>query len=422
MLPARGGGAPVHQVPRPPTLQTRTGKPCMKPLPYSLLTLRRIDDFPDDDEDFRAWESQVVKAQKDYDMLRGVENPGRRKNDIVARGGYRGRRGPRKAAEPTGDIKARLGEAANAFLKGQYPEAYSICKEIIRINAETIEAWTTMASCFLEMGSKDKALTALTIAAHLEPKNVPNWNRLAGLFLEEDGDGRDTYLSTAFFCYGAALRADVNNIEARLGKARIQAERNKHAAAIKEYEKVLSLQPQDLQLIRDLCAAHYDDGKLENAASLYKQTFARLMENSSAYNGDVLDWSDLDSYITIRQELGQHNAAIKELKSIARWFLGRDSENIWDHVSGDDREWDADGSRRAKIAGFTEGGFPPSTYGNGLPLELRTKLGISRLELGQHDEAMVPALLPNNYECTDSVSSVISSGSGVPTKQVKTNL
>lgn len=312
----------------------------------------------------------------------------------MARGGYRGHRGPRKAAEPTGDIKARLGEAAKAFLGGHYPEAFALCQEIIRINAETHEAWTTLASCCLEMGNRDKALIALTFAAHLEPKNVQNWIRMAGLFLEEEGKLRESYLLSAHFCYGAALRTDTNNIEARLGKAKIYVERNRPASAIKEYEKVLCLQPHNLELIRDLCAAYYDDGKLERAAKLYKETFGQFMANRSTYKDDALDWSDLDSYIAIHQQLDQHSAAIEELKLISRWFLHRGSEDFWDDVTNDDREWDADNSRRVEITGYTEEGFPLSTYGDGLPLELRAKLGISRLELGQHGEAMVHPRFP----------------------------
>jgi general transcription factor 3C polypeptide 3 (transcription factor C subunit 4) len=306
----------------------------------------------------------------------------------VQRGGHRGARGPRKAAEPTGDIKARLGEAAKAFVAGEYTEAVKVCAEIIRINAETHEAWTTTASCFLELGHRDKALTAFTFAAHLQPKIIQGWLNCANLFLEETGKRRQNALHDAFFCYGAALAADSKNIDARLGKAKIYVERNNTKGAISEYNKVLRLQPRNLGLIRDLCAAYYDHGELDNAASLYKDTFAQFMANRRSYD-DVLDWSDLDSYIAICQQLQEHNAALKELKLISRWMLRRGAENFWNDVTNDDREWDADDSRRAEIREFTRDDFPLSTYGDGLPLELRTKLGISRVALGEHEEAMV---------------------------------
>ncbi len=353
-----------------------------------MLTKHRTEDFLSDDEDFAEWQASLEKLRTDREFFQASQNPGRRKNDIVARGGYKGPRGPRKAAEPTGDIKARLGEAAKAFLVGNYLQAKDICQEIIRINAETHEAWTTVASCFMELGYTDKALTAHTFAATLQPKNVSGWLRCAERFLEETGKRRGIYLTSAFYCYSAALKADVKNIEARLGKARILVEKNNYAAATLEYKKVLPLQPRNLELVRDLCAGYYDIGELENAATLFHETFAQFMEKPSAYK-EVLDWSDLNSYIAIRQELGHHEFAIKELASISRWMLGRGSEDFWNNVTGDDREWDADDSRRVEVSGFTKYRFPLSTYGDGLPLELRTKLGISRVELGYNEEAMV---------------------------------
>ena len=339
----------------------------------------------------------MERKRNDKELFKASRKHTRKGDDIKARGGLRGLRGPRKAAEPTGDIKARLGEAAKAFLAGRYDEAREICAEIIRINAETHEAWTTTASCFLEMGQRDKALTAFGVAAHLQPKIIQGWINLANLYLEDTGKNRATYLSSAHFCYSAALRADSKHLESRLGKARIYLEWDRPAGAISEYNKILHIQPRNLEVIRDLCAAYYDDGQLDNAAKLYKEMFANFMANRSYYGDELLDWSDLDSYIAIYQQLDQHFNAIKELKSVSRWLLRRGSEDFWNEIIDDDREWDAGDSRRNEIPKFTQNDFPPSTYGDGLPLELRTKLGISRIAQKQYEEAMVWTL-PSNIE------------------------
>ena len=189
------------------------------------------------------------------------------------------------------------------------------------------------------------------------------------------------------------MKADSKNIEARLGKAKIYVERNTPAGAVSEYKKVLPLQPRNLELIRDLCAAYYDNSELENATNLYKETFTKFMANPKDYK-DALNWSDLDSYIAICQQLDQHEDAIKDLKLVSRWLLGRDSEDFWNDVAHDDREWDADTARRAEVPAFTPDNFPLSTYGDRLPLELRTKMGVSRLELGHHEEALVRSSFP----------------------------
>jgi general transcription factor 3C polypeptide 3 (transcription factor C subunit 4) len=377
-----------------------------------LLTLIRLDDISSSDEDFREFKAGLTKAKYDTDIFRASrdqEDPnrqttsrfrgsGRPKNDIAARGGYRGPRGPRLAAEPTGDIKARLAQASEAFLQADYHEAKAIATEIIRINAETHQAWTMLASCFYELDNRDRALTALTYAAHLEPKNIEGWLHCASVFLEETGTGkrRDKALQSAFFCYSAALKADPKDIPARLGKASIYIERNAPAGAVAEFKKIHALKPHDLDIIVNLCAAYYDHKEFGNARDLYKETFARLRADPDDLT-DTLGWSDLNSYIAVYEQLGEHEAAIRELKSLSRWLLGRDSEEFWDNFTKDDREWDSDILRRVEVSDFQAESFPLDRYGDGLPLELRAKLGICRLELGHHDEAMVRSFFSDKH-------------------------
>jgi general transcription factor 3C polypeptide 3 (transcription factor C subunit 4) len=247
-----------------------------------------------------------------------------------------------------------------------------------------------LASCFYELGNRDRALTALTYAAHLEPKNIEGWLHCASVFLEETGTGkrRDKALQSAFFCYSAALKVDPKDIPARLGKASIYIERNAPAGAVSEFKKILALKPYDLDIIVNLCAAYYDNKEFENARDLYKETFARLRANTGGLT-DTLGWSDLNSYITVYEQLGEYEAAIRELKSISRWLLSRESEEFWDIITEDDCEWDSDISRRVNVQDFQANNFPLDRYGEGLPLELRARLGICRLELGHHEEAMV---------------------------------
>ncbi len=58
----------------------------------------------------------------------------------------------------------------------------------------------------------------------------------------------------------------------------------------------------------------------------------------------------------------------------------------------DDREWDLDNlPRRAEYPEFTPNQYEVKSYGAGLPLDLRIKLGILRLNLSSDhvDEALV---------------------------------
>jgi general transcription factor 3C polypeptide 3 (transcription factor C subunit 4) len=72
--------------------------------------------------------------------------------------------------------------------------------------------------------------------------------------------------------------------------------------------------------------------------------------------------------------------------------LGRGTEEFWDEVLGDDREWDLDNERRALVSSFDCENFPITSYGSGLPLEFRIKLGVYRLHLGNREEAFASFL------------------------------
>jgi general transcription factor 3C polypeptide 3 (transcription factor C subunit 4) len=314
-------------------------------------------------------------------------------------------RGPRRAAEPTGDIKLRLSKANEAFIAGHYDEARIIILEVIRINAETYEAWTILSTIFQELGQINDSVMALIYASHLRPKDVAGWLRCAQFAQEETGENWRNYLPSANFCYSSALRADSKCVEARLGKASIYLERNRPAGAISEYKSILKIHPHDLKVVRYLAAAYVDNNEIQSAKDLYKEMFAYL-RSSSNMDEQAVTWNDVNAYITLYECLKEHTAALVELKSLSRWLLGRESEEFWDEITDDDREWDVDSSRRLGIPKFDVNKFPLSTYGDGLPLELRVKMGLCRLDLGFQEEAMVSFLHYMPGLSADSLSDI----------------
>lgn len=338
-----------------------------------------ISKFKDDVRNFRASQQIGVSLPEDLPDTRPGK-PGGRARGVI--------KGPRKAAEPTGDIKLRLSKANEAFIAGNYTDARFIILEVIRINAETYEAWTILSAIFQELGQINDALMALIYASHLRPKDVNAWLRCAQFAQEETGENWQNYLPTANFCYAAALRADVKCIEARLGKARIFLERNKPGGAITEYKYILKVRPHDMEIVRSLAAAYVDNNEIENAKELYRETltYIRAPENEDEQE---VTWNDVNAYITLYECLGEHSTGLAELKSLSRWLLGRESEEYWDEIPDDDREWDVDNSRRIEVPAFDVDRFPLSSYGEGLPLELRVRMGIARASLGYTDEAIV---------------------------------
>ncbi|KAF4625560.1 hypothetical protein G7Y89_g12606 [Cudoniella acicularis] len=300
------------------------------------------------------------------------------------RGGWSG---PRRAAEPTPDIKLRLGQASQLFIEEKYKEAKAIVSDVVRINAETHEAWTLLASIFKEEGNMDMAVYALMFAAHMRPKHLSGWFACARLALEETGEHRDQYLLSAQFCYAAAIRMQHSNLEAHFGKAEVYHEQGKFERAAAEYKTILKLNPHNIQALRKLAEVCIDGDIVSLAQESYRESIAYFKSTASGV-GMAFGWSDADAFIELLTYAGQHEQALIELKKLARWLLGREQEKFWDEITVNDCEWDIDDSRRRTAPGFAAGKFPVTSYGAGLPLEFRIKLGLSRLHLGHHEEAM----------------------------------
>lgn len=305
------------------------------------------------------------------------------------RGRIVGKRGPMRAAEPTGDIKLRLSLANQAFIDEDYEEADRVLREIIRINAETHEAWTLLSAIQREVGDMVASVASLTYASILRPKDEKGWLKTANYALSQTEGSRDAFLHNAQLCFASAIRANVSSIEGRLGRGDIKYERGNLAGAASDYSRVLQkYEPHNLRAVRGLGAAYFEMEEFQNAKELYKKEFdyIRSPENTT---GHFFDWNDVAAYITVYERLEDYQTAILELRSLSRWLLGREEENLFDAILDNDCEWDLDDLRRVQVPGFVAERFSPETYGAGLPPEIRVKLGKYRLRLDQEEEAMV---------------------------------
>ncbi|KAH7313249.1 RNA polymerase III transcription initiation factor complex [Stachybotrys elegans] len=351
------------------------------------------DDGSDADSDLEELQGDIAKLEGSVREFLASQH-GETSFSPAVRGGTRGRgaRGPRKAAKPRGDITARLSKVNQAFLSGDYARALDLAFEVIRINAETHQAWTALSSIFREQGEMARALSTMVYAAHLRPKDVFGWLGCASFALDTITDDESDNLHTARLCYSAAIRADPTNVEARLGKAAVCHRQGHLAAAISEYNMVLKNRPQDLDIVRKLAEACVDNKHAEtaipSAISAYQKYFELAAARSIHHSLDA-PWHDVGIYVELYASTGRYQDAIWELKALSRWLVGRGHEKYWDNWQTDDREWDADDSRRQEIPDFVSGGLEQDRYGSALPYELRIRLAIYRLRLGDQDEAFL---------------------------------
>ena len=348
----------------------------------------------------------------------------------VRKGGNR--RGPRKAAKPSPDILYRLSLATEAYHGRRYQEAHEMLAEIIRINAETFDAWTLLSTVFEEQGDRHGALMCLVAAAHLTPKVGRMWINAATYALDSldalgeggrgrgeggaggEGEGddqgddgnegeRNGLLQTAMQCYSAAVRANPADVAARTGKADVLMTLGHASLAVSQYQRALRHRPLNIRTVRNLADVALDARDPRQSSAAAMAAYRRVIDHCQAGATTALEegdfeWSDLRIYLEFFAMLERWADAARELKEVSRWLLGRREEaHLWegegddgdDRLLRDDREWDVHDNRRISVPGYEPARFPLESYGLGLPVDLRARLCVYRLKLGQEHEAMV---------------------------------
>ncbi|KAM5456860.1 transcription factor TFIIIC subunit tfc4 [Microsporum audouinii] len=296
------------------------------------------------------------------------------------------RRGPLKPVEPSAEFKTLQSEATSAFIDADYERALSLVKQAIHLNPEIFQAHVLLSEIFLAQGQKKKALYALFTGAHTR-RNPEVWLEVANLILERADEDRAAVLDDVLYCYSRVIDIDQKRYDLRFERAAINEELGYKGKAAQEYEKILEGLPYNTNALRPLAALYIELGDIGKAKAQYENCIAHYM-SLSLEEVQEFTWSDVNIYVELFSYDHNYQAGISSLKALARWLLGRKGDSGWDLID-DDREWDADDyPRRATTPWFVPGQYPLESYGIGLPLELRVKLGIYRLKMGYKDEAL----------------------------------
>lgn len=337
-----------------------------------------------------------------------------------ARGGKGIKRGPRKPLEPSPEFKLLHSDATSAFIDGDYERAVVLVKQAIQINPEIFAAHSLLSEIFLVQGFRDKALAALFSGAHTRPKDASVWTKVAKLILERAGEDRASALQDAVYCYSRVIEIDQRNYRTRFQRAAAYRELGHNGRAIQEYERILKDLPHNTRALRHLTESYIDLNDVAKARARYEDSIAYYTSLPLEEATDFT-WSDVNIYIELFSYSNAYEQGILSLRSLARWLLGRKDDVLWDNIRQDDREWDVhDFPRRIDTPWFNPGSYPIESYGLGLPLELRVKLGIYRLkmDLEYRDEALVrihPQMLSGKEPNTTLGSSLlVRSGGQLP--------
>lgn len=287
--------------------------------------------------------------------------------------------------EPAPEVKALFSQATMAFIAKDYEEAERLTLLAVTRNPEMYEAHNLLSEIHTAHGDNHKALQAAWCGAHTRPRDTQLWSKLAREILDHVSDHSGWSIEHAIRCYSRIISVDKMNFDARYQRAALYRKLGHRKKVAAEYEQMLKHSPHDTGVLRHIADIYIDLNEAERALRHYKATFAHLqaIEPVTAFS---LTWSDVNIVAELYWYLRQFDEAINQVKFLSRWLLGRGNQECWDSFEVDDREWDAkDQPRRCETPGFVSNAHDLSSYGEGLPLELRIMLGLFRLHLPKHD-------------------------------------
>lgn len=358
----------------------------MSLISFCLLPLTGIRD-----DELSDAAGEAVNEDEDAATRRRRRGAGRFSGPFGARGGKGIKRGPRRPLEPSPEFKMLHSEATSAFIDGDYERATDLVKRAIQINPEMFAAHSLLSEIFLAQGEKDKALTALFSGAHTRPRDPSVWAKVARMILERAGDDRQAAMSDVIYCYSRVIDIDPRNFNARFQRAAIYRELGYNGRAAADYERILKEIPHNARALRHLAETYIDMNDVQTAFDYWSESVEYYMTLEPEEAPDF-SWSDVNIYSELFTYLGRHSEGLKAIKSLSRWLLGRGDDTMWEKFNEDDREWDSsDSPRRIKTHDYVPKQWPRDSYGLGLPLEIRIKLGLFRLRMGyeEKDEALV---------------------------------
>ncbi|ETI20564.1 hypothetical protein G647_08601 [Cladophialophora carrionii CBS 160.54] len=306
--------------------------------------------------------------------------------------------GPRPAIDPGPEFNSLYTQALEAFIDEQDSDkALNLVTKALAINPEIYSAHALRAELLFARGEDENALATLFLAAHASPTDPEVWFQAASAHLERYKGRREVALQQANYCFSRIIHvgsARDRHIEARFQRAAVNRELTNYTKAMKDLETILEVMPRNSSVLRQIAEICIDLRDITRAKEVYEKTLAYYQENGFE-DEESFSWADILVYAQILAleeppDLAISNA-LKVLKQLSRWLLGRADEDYWNRFTGDDREFDSeDEPRRVLVPEFGPGRYPPEAYGAGLPLEIRVRLGMLRLRQGQEalDEAL----------------------------------
>jgi len=277
--------------------------------PYQVLAHRR-----------RAAQSEGRGARRGGDGSRrqsaaqqqvfgaGVDDIDALLNPKARRGGRRQRKtGKKPGGQPlklmSQEAEAALCSATLLYASGRNDEALAQLMEVVRLSPNAAEPYHTIGTIYEAKGNPRKALDFYMIAAHLPPKDLDLWRRLASMSTEQG------FLRQAIYCLNKVVHGDRTDVHAQWDRAVLYTDLGHHKRAIAAFERIHDLRPGDAEVTKVLSRLYFRTKDVRKATAL-------LEHHIATYPAEV-DLTHVNILAELQMDVGEHGRAAATIQHAA---------------------------------------------------------------------------------------------------------
>ncbi|KAI9599574.1 hypothetical protein BDF19DRAFT_410218 [Syncephalis fuscata] len=254
-------------------------------------------------------------------------------------------------------VKNLLQQANSLYVGDRETDAIPYLNEAIRLAPQVEHAWLLLALIKENQGEEERAFV-LRFCAAQNARDPDLWCWVAEQLRKRNNPMH------AVHCYTRALSLQPKDIGLLHARCEVYMEAGRIQRAIEGYETILKLQPEDEVAIHHLLRFYVERGRSHDAILLYE----RLMEETLPIEGPVdpplFRWEQTNFLAELYMEIGDYERALLVIKRSVRRLQLRGTQIVWE-TRIDDVEYDE----------------------HPLPIDLRVKLGVCRLAIGEIAQA-----------------------------------
>ncbi|ODO08005.1 hypothetical protein I350_03588 [Cryptococcus amylolentus CBS 6273] len=292
----------------------------------------------------------------------------------------KGKAKAKRTHKPSHQVLHLLGQANMAYLEGNLAEAIEMYLEVIRLDPYVPAAWTTLSSCYQELGDVEKARQMRFLGAHLDDEG-DSWRDLAYEFKSLG------QLEQCVYSLRKALKYEPEGIDLLWDLGSVYIEQGQKARGANVFKTMMSVDPAIsndpafVSLFRPVLIATHQRAL---AAEAGRKTFDYHLATYSTPTSPpsvpqappAMTMDFITALIDDLISIEEFEDSLEVVRSGQRWLQGRGSQKHWNALE-DDREFDPPGTLRND----------EESSGYEMDVAMRHRLALVRIKLADEEEA-----------------------------------